>query len=119
MKFTVVVSLIFATNRADKNRFDVWDIFTPVEADGPKEALYGAISLSKSLEDWKILGYPNEPILYAVRSVHTRDSTISGSAEEQHHCRLRTLVGSISEKEVELLRSFEKIYLPYAFMHID
>ena len=39
MKFTVIVGLVFATERAGEDRFDVWDIHTPVEADSPRKAL--------------------------------------------------------------------------------
>ena len=61
MRYDVVVALVFATERTDENRYDVWDIHTPIEADGPKKALLDAIALTKSVEDWRTLGYPDAP----------------------------------------------------------
>jgi hypothetical protein len=110
---------VFETNRTDENRFDIWDILTLVEADSPKEAMQAAISLSKGFEDQKVLGYPNEPVLCAVRSVHTPLPPIAVSENVHHQCRLPVLVGSISEKQVQSLRSFEVIYLPYYLIHLD
>ena len=119
MNYIVIVALVFANNRTDENKFDVWDVQTPVEADGPKKALPDAIALSKSFEDWKVPGYSHEPVLYAIRSVHTEPLFVAVSEREHRQNRLPVLVGSINGQEVQLLRSFEKIYLPYAFMHVD
>ena len=118
MRYDVIVSLVFATGRPDEDRYDVWEVQTPLDADGPKAALLDAISLSKSFEDWKELGYPEEPILYAVRSVrsHRRLGAIPGT--EPDRSRLCILVGTIDEQQVRSLRSYDTISLPYGFMHI-
>ena len=118
MRYDVIVALVFATERTDEDRYDVWDIQTPVEADSPKKALLDAVALSKGFEDWKALGYPHEPVLYAVRSVH-RESRLGVVSEKEHdQSRLSILVGSINEQQVQSLRSFKEIYLPYNLIHI-
>jgi hypothetical protein len=118
MRYDVIVALVFATERTDEDRYDVWDIQTPVEADSPKKALLDAIILSKGSEDWKALGYPYEPVLYAVRSVHRESRLGLASERDYNQSRLPILVGSINEQQVQSLRSFKKISLPYYFMHI-
>jgi hypothetical protein len=47
MSFVVTVVLVFDRAQAEDKRYDVWDVQTPVEADSPRKALEGAISLSK------------------------------------------------------------------------
>lgn len=118
MRYDVIIALVFATERIEENRYDLWDIQTPVEADSPKKALLGAIALSKASEDWKALGYPREPILYAVRSVHRESRLGALSGKQQDQSRLSILVGTISERQLQSLRSFKKINLPYYFTHI-
>ena len=118
MRYDVIVALVLETERTDENKYDVWDIQTPVEADSPKKALLDAIVLSKNFEDWKTLGYPHEPVLCAVRSVHSGSRLGVLSEKEHDQSRLSILVGTISEQQVQSLRSFKKIYLPYGFMHI-
>ena len=119
MRYSVTIGLVFATERASEDRFDVWDIHTPVDADGPIQAVQAAIALSKSFPDWQVLGYPCEPVLCGVRSLHTPESPFVLLGEEHHQSRLPVLVGTISEQKVQLLRSFEEISFPYAFIHID
>jgi hypothetical protein len=58
MRYDAIVSLVFATERTDEDRYDIWEIHTPFEADRPKTALLDAITLSKSFEDWKELVIP-------------------------------------------------------------
>lgn len=118
MRYDVIVSLVFATGRPDEDRYDVWEIQTPVEADGPKTALLDAIALSKSFEDWKKLGYPDEPILYAIKSVQRQSRLGVASETELDQSRLCLLIGTINEQQVQSLRSFDTIHLPYGFMHI-
>jgi hypothetical protein len=118
MNYIVVVALVLANDRADDNKFDVWEVQTPVEADGPKKALLDAVALSKGFEDWKALGYPREPLFYAVRSVHREPPFVTVSEEEHRQNRLPILVGSIDKQQLQSLRSFGEIYLPYSFMHI-
>jgi len=116
MRYDVIVALVFATERVDEDRYDVWDIQTPVEADNPKKALLDAIILTKGFEDWKVLGYPNEPVLCGIRSVHSKSRV--GVVPEGDSSRLPILVGTITEQQVRSLRSFDKISLPYYLMHI-
>ncbi|MFH1343603.1 MAG: hypothetical protein ABIL01_20720 [Pseudomonadota bacterium] len=117
MHYDVIVSLVFATGRPDEDRYDLWEVQTALDADGPKAALLDAIVLARRFEDWKELGYRQEPILYAVKSVHSRKGMVSGAALD--HCRFCVLVGTITEQQVLSLKSFDKISLPYKVMHID
>jgi hypothetical protein len=118
MRYDVIVALVFATERAGEDKYDVWDIQIPVDADSPKKALLHAISLSKSFEDWRVLGYSHEPVLYAVRSVHRESRLGVVDEKEKDQSRLSILVGSINEQQFQSLRSFKEIYLPYSFIHI-
>jgi hypothetical protein len=116
MRYDVIVGLVFATNRADEDRYDVWDIQTPVEADNAKAAVLDAIALTKCFKDWKVLGYPDGPVVCGVRSVHSKSRI--GVVPECDLSRLPLLVGTITEKQVQLLSSFDEISFPYSFMHI-
>jgi hypothetical protein len=116
MRYDVVVALVFETERTDENRYDVWDIHTPVEADGPKKALLDAIALTKSVEDWRMLGYPDAPVLCGVRSVHSGSRLGEAWEKALDQSRLPILVGTINEQQVRSLQSFKKIQLPYYIM---
>jgi hypothetical protein len=118
MRYDVIVGLVFETERADEDRYDVLDIQTPIEADSPKKALLGAMALAKTIEYWGPLGYPREPVICAIRSVHRESRLGSVSEKVFDQSRLPILVGSITEQQVQLLKSFEKIHLPYYFIHI-
>ena len=118
MRYDVIVSLVFATERTEEDRYDVWEVRTTLDADGPKAALLNAIPLSRNCEDWKELGYTQEPILYGVRSVHSRSrlGVVSGAEFDQsRHC---LLIGAINEQQVLSLKSFDTINLPYGLMHV-
>jgi len=73
-RFTAIVALVFATERTSANKYDLWDIQIPIEADGPKSALFEAISRvrnSRNGEFWVIL--------------------IDRSCAESGHCMMRRL----------------------------
>jgi hypothetical protein len=118
MNYIVVVALVLENDRVDEKKFDVWEVQTPVEADNPKTALLDAVALSRGFKEWKVLGYPREPLFYAVRSVHREPPFVAVSEEEHRQNRLPILVGSINKQQLQSLRSFGEIYLPYSFMHI-
>ena len=118
MRYDVIVGLVFETGRPDEDRYDVWDILTQIEGDSPKKALLGAMALAKTIEYWGPLGYPCEPVICAVRSVHSESRLGSVSEKVYDQSSLPVLVGSITEQQVQLLKSFKKILLPYYFMHI-
>jgi hypothetical protein len=119
MSFVVTVVLVFDRAQAEDKRYDVWDVQTPVEADSPRKALEGAISLSKNPEDWKRLGYPDGPVLVGIRSVDTVSDMFPTSQKISHRGRLPVLVGGVDEHNFHLLRSFNEISFPYSLMYID
>jgi hypothetical protein len=118
MRYDVIVGLVFETGRPDEDKYDVYDIHTPMEADSPSKALLSAIALAKTVEYWGSLGYPNDPVICAIRSVH-RESRLGPVWGKQYdQSRLPILVGSITERQVQLLKAHKKIQIPYGFMHI-
>jgi hypothetical protein len=119
MSFVVTVVLVFDRAQAEDKRYDVWDVQTPVEADSPRKALEGAISLSKNPEDWKRLGYPDGPVLVGIRSVDTVSDMFPIAGKQNVPARLPVLTGSIDEHNFQLLKSFNKISFPYSLMYID
>jgi len=118
-RFTVILAFVFATERVTEDKYDVWDIHIPIEADGPLKAFLNAISRSKKFEEWKVLGYPDPPVICGVRAVHDATYLADVSEEEYLGSRLPILVGTIDELKVRLLGSFESINIPYGFIHID
>jgi hypothetical protein len=110
MNYVVTIVLVFETDRPDEPRFDLWDIKTPVEADGPGKALKAAVSLSRIADDREAMGYPRAPVLRGVRAVDTPSDPVSEKEFRQ--------VCKINQEQVELLRSFELIYVPYHLIHL-
>jgi len=118
MKYDVIIALVFATERVSDDKYDLLEIQTPVEADRPKTALLDAVRLSKSSNGWRPLGYPGEPVLCAVRSIHRESRLDAVPGQERDTSRLAVLVGRISEQQLQSLKSFNDILLPYSIMHI-
>lgn len=116
MRYDVIVALALATERVGDDKYDLLEIQTPVEADRPKTALLDAIRFSKSPNGWKRLGYPEEPVLCAVRSVHRESRLDAVPGQERDTSRLAILVGRISEQQLQALKSFKDIFLPYSIM---
>ena len=116
MRYDVIVALVFATERVSDDKYDLLEIQTPVEADRPKTALLDAIRFSKSSNGWKPLGYPDEPVLCAVRSIHGESRLDAVPGKEPGTSRLAVLVGRISEQQLQSLKSFKKILLPYCII---
>ena len=116
MRYDVIVALVFATERVSDDKYDLLEIQTPVYADRPKTALLDAIRVSKSPNGWKPLGYPEEPVLCAVRSVHRESRLDAVLGKERYTSRLAVLVGHISEQQLQSLKSFNEILLPYSIM---
>jgi hypothetical protein len=118
-RFTAIVALVFATHRTGENKYDLWDIQIPVEADGPEPALSKTLARLKKFEEWKVLGYPSRPVLCGVRALHDAPESISVAEEDYLRSRLPILIAEIDEQKVQLLRSYKDIWLPYALIFID
>jgi len=118
MKYIVVIALIFDSGSADENKYDVFEVQIPVEVDGPKKAVLAAIDFSKKQENWEWLGYPDGPLLYGVRSVHSEPPFTVVSEEEYCQNRIGVRIASISEQQFQALKSYNEIHIPYSFMHI-
>jgi len=117
-RFTAIVALVFATERTGSDKYDLWDIQIPVEADGAKSALFQAISRLKKFEEWRVLGYPDKPVLCGLRALHDAPPLVSVAEEDYLGSRFPILLGAIDEQKVQLLRSFEDARLPYAVIHL-
>jgi hypothetical protein len=116
MRFVVVVALVFRADRNDEKDFDLWEILTPIEADGPATAIEAAISASKTPRTFEKLGYGRPPVVLAVKSVHTPEPASGG---EFGFGRLPLLIGSIGLHDVQLLSAYETIQIPYSVIDID
>ncbi len=90
-----------------------------LEANGLLKAFLNVISCSKKFEEWKVLGYPDPPVLCGVRAVHDATPLAAVSEEEYLGSRLPILVGTIDEPKVRLLGFFESIQIPYGFIYVD
>ncbi len=122
MLYVVTVANVLAADRVDE--FDLWEIQILVRAENPKAALLEAELFSRSSDTWKRLGYPSEPVLHAVRNVHDEllcdGSLLSSLSQARLPQRLLvTRIGEVEEKELEALRHFHHIQLPYGFIYID
>ena len=118
MRYSVTIGLVFATERTSEDRFDVWDIHTPVEADGPIQAVRVAMALSKNFSGRHWAVRASEPVLCGVSSLHIPEPLFALLGEVHHQSRLPVLAGTISEQKVQLLKSFEEISFPYAFIYV-
>src|SRR5262249_55702550 len=118
-RFTAIAALVFATERTSGDKYNLWDIHIPVEADGPKSALLDAPSRLKKFDAWKVLGYRVQQVLCGIRALHDAPPLLSVAEEDYLGSRFPILVGAIDEQKVQLLRSFQDIHLPYAFIHIE
>src|SRR5947199_179905 len=116
MRFIVVVALVLRRDQNDEKEFDLWEIITPVDADGPARAIEAAISISNVPRTWETLGYRGPPVILAIKSVHTPEPAFGGDFGSG---RLPMLVGSVGLHEVKLLKAYETIRIPYAFIDID
>jgi hypothetical protein len=93
-----------------------------VDAENPAEALKGAVSISRSFfgqpERFKELGYSAAPSLYAIVSMHSADD-VSVSASRPHEYPLITKFSFLDERDVEQLKSFEKVPTPVWAFYIE
>ena len=123
MRFIVYVVVIFSADELGRKQYDVWENTVIFDSEGPRNALEGGIRLSKKLlnntSNLRALGYPEEPVLYAVRSVDTDDDLLDGVANCAHDSVRLTKVATINEKEFEAIKSFGDISIPYGVMYID
>jgi hypothetical protein len=123
MRYIVHVVAIFAADESGAKQYDVWENTVIFDSEGPRKALEGGISLSKNLlsntSNLRALGYPEEPVLHAVRSVDTDDDLYDGVANCAHDSVRLTKVATINEREFEAIKSFDKISIPYGLIYID
>jgi hypothetical protein len=123
MRYIVHVVAIFSADESDVKKYDVWENTVISNSEGPRKALEGGIRMSKKLlnntSNLRALGYPEEPVLYAVRSVDTDDDLPEGMANESCDSMRLTKVATVNESEFEAIKSFENISIPYGVMYID
>jgi hypothetical protein len=65
------------------------------------------------------MGYPDRPVICALRALHDAPPSISVAEEDYLRSRLPILVGELDEEKVQSLRSYDRIFLPYAFIRIE
>lgn len=123
MRFVVYVMAIFESDKSGAKQYDVWENTVIFNAEDPRKALEGGICRSKQLlnnaSNLKIFGYPEKPVLYAVRSLDTDDSLMEGMTNCAHESMRLTKIATINESEFEAISSFECITIPYCAMYID
>lgn len=111
------VTLVLPTSSDDL--FDVWEIETILRSSTPKKASEEAIGLSKSLEDWKTLGYLNQPVLYGVRYIHTHQA-LPPVVEGGLACtRIPVKIGTINRQELQMLTSYDEVFVSYGLMLVE
>src|SRR4051794_28057198 len=105
MRYVVHVVVIFAADESGSKHYDVWENTVILNAEGARDALEGGIRLSRQLlsnaAKLKSLGYPKEPVLYAVRSVDTDDGLPPGLASFAGESMRLAKVATINESEFE------------------
>jgi hypothetical protein len=122
MRYVVYVVAIFAASESGAKLYDVWENALTLNSEGARNALEGGLRISKKLlsstPKLRALGYPEEPVLYAVRSVDTEDLPAGTENYPGGSTRL-TKVATINEREFEAIKSFEPISIPYGVIYID
>lgn len=123
MRYVVHVVAIFAADESGVRQYDVWENAITVDAEGPRKALEDGVRRSKKCLNSRLklraLGYPEEPVLYAVRNLDMADDPPEGMAHSAHESMRLTKVVTVNESEFEAIKSFENIMIPYGVIYID
>jgi hypothetical protein len=122
MLYMVHLAVVFEASVNDASLFDIWEQAIVVDANGPSEAIENAVATySRTLGgnvSRQALGYEREPVFYGVRSVHTNIAVEEGKAESPRNITLGKTI-TIDKRQLQTLRSFENILVPYSFIHIE
>jgi hypothetical protein len=121
MRYVAHVVVVFPIDQSGPGTFDIWENAVVLNSESPKKALDDAIAVSRSLLDDRnncgTLGYSNRPVLYAVKSLY--DYLALGRPENMENCHILTKNITIGKEELEKLRSFDQISVPFGLIHID
>ena len=121
MSYVAHVMVVFPPDPTDSVILDVWENFVIFAAENPRDAIERAISLTKAVldndENCRALGYPSRPVLYGVRDLATDDVLPQSPPTTHEGCRILTKQRSISKADLEKLRSFDEISVPYGLIH--
>jgi hypothetical protein len=123
MRYIAHVTLAFAVDNTHPKTFDIWEHVIVFQSRGSRDALKSALANSKAILDqsdnYQALGYLSKPSLYAVRSLHTDVDLPRTSAKRDDNCWMLSRLGTFSEEEMERIRSFNEVSVPYRVIHID
>jgi hypothetical protein len=123
MRYVVYVVAIFAANESGAKHYDVWENAVALNSKGPRNALESGVRISKeclnNTSKLRALGYPKEPVLYAVRYVDAVDDLPPGMESNPYESTRLTKVATVNEREFEAIKSFESISIPYGVIYID
>jgi hypothetical protein len=122
MRHVVRVIAFFPAGPHAPETFEAWEHAVVVQADSLREALKGAVSVSRSLFDdpkyFEMLGYPVKPSLYAVVSIHSHDD-LPKSPSSPHEHPLMISFSTFDERQVNELKAFEKVPVPVCALYIE
>src|SRR5712671_3298557 len=120
MRYVVHVIAAFAAGRPDTKSFDIWEIGLRLAADGPGDALEHAVSRSRAILDdadnLQALGYPAKPTFYGVKSAYSDVDLPRGKADHDSECILLTKTATFDEEQMEQVKSFDTVLIPFSIM---
>jgi hypothetical protein len=117
MHYIVAVDAVFPSHRA--NEYDVWEIQTLVESAEPIAAFEQALAFADRAKNLEFLGYRDEPTLVGVRSIHEPLNPGEMTKIKCPHSWYVTKVATIDEGQLQMVKAFQKISIPFALLHID
>jgi hypothetical protein len=122
MRYVANVTIAFPAGSTTLNAFDIWESTIVLESESPTQALQQAILVSRTRLDepgnWRSLGYRTEPCLYAVRSLHTEPDLPRNSVKCNDGCVMLTKVATFNELEMNKIKNFEDVLVPYRVIHL-
>jgi hypothetical protein len=125
MRYVAHVVAVYPTDQLDSTTFDVWENIVVVTGERPRVALERALQLSQATLDeednWRALGYFSRPVLYGVRTINSYVELPRSGKATTCGADLQILVKctSISNEELEELKSYNEISTHYRLMHLS
>ena len=122
MRYVIRVIAVFGEGTTYPNTFDAWDTIILLDADGTQSAIQSAIPAARSIFEHpvnqKALGYSTRPIMYSVASVSRYHDLKCGKLEDGNLRLLVTDMMSLTETDVQKIRSKQDISVPLRTLYV-
>jgi len=118
--YVATVAIVFPSFEPEgPHEFDLYEMDVLFESDSAEQALKDAIAISKQSSTWRVMEYPEQAVLHAVKCIQPRYPRYRLPSWNSPQEWSPVGIAKIDREDLEAFRTGDAIEFWYGFLHVD